>query len=193
MDASTSMAVPSTQNENGSLLCAVLGRTTEEVKDYTAQFEDKCKIVEPLDTALDAPESKSVLDIHAVTTGSISKCASFWRIFVESKWVMVKIDNGYDLVWVTTPPIAREMPISKSALENHEFVTKASSDMAEESAASALPTGVIPTVVNSLSVAPKPHSERLRLVVNMRYANNHLVKRVLKFEGLYDIANMANK
>jgi len=176
MDASTSMAVPSTQNENGSLLCAVLGRTTEEVKDYTAQFEDKCKIVEPLDTARDAPENKSVLDIHAVTTGSISKCASFWRIFVESKWVMVKIDNGYDLVWVTTPPIARGIPNSKSALENHEFVTKRIFDMDEVGAASALLFGVIPTVVSPLGVIPNPHSEKLRLIVNMRYVNNHLVK-----------------
>jgi hypothetical protein len=31
------------------------------------------------------------------------------------------IGKGYDLVWFTAPPIAREMPNSKFALENHEF------------------------------------------------------------------------
>jgi len=53
------------------------------------------------------------------------------------------------------------MPNSKSALENHEFVTKAIFDMVEASAASALSTGAIPTVVSPLGVVPKPHSEKL--------------------------------
>ena len=103
------------------------------------------------------------------------------------------IDKGYDPVWVTSPPIAREMPNSKSTFENHEFVTKAISDMVKVGAASALPSGVIPTVMSPLGVVPKPHSEKLRLIVNMRYVNDHLVKRVFKFEGLSDIADMANK
>ena len=63
MVASTSTAVPSTQNEDGSLQRAVLGRTTHEVKDYNAQLEDQCKITESLGTAFNAPENKSVLDI----------------------------------------------------------------------------------------------------------------------------------
>ncbi len=54
-------------------------------------------------------------------------------------------------------------------------------------------TGVIPTVVSPLGIVPKPHSEKLRLVVNMRYVNKYLVKRVFNFEGLSDIADMANK
>ena len=106
---------------------------------------------------------------------------------------MGRIDKGYDLVWVTTSPIAREMPSSKSPLENYEFVTKAISDMVEAGAAAALPFGVIPTVVSPLGVVPKPHSEKLRLIVNMRYVINHLVERIFKFEGLSDIADMANK
>ena len=128
-----------------------------------------------------------------ITTGNISKCAPFWKTFAKSKWVMEWINEGYDLVWVTTPPIAREMPNSKSALENHEFVTKAISDTIEAGAASALSTGVIPTVVSPPDVVPKPYSEKLRLVVLMRNVNNPLVKRVFEFEGLSDIADMVNK
>ena len=128
-----------------------------------------------------------------ITMGSISKCAPFWKNFVKNKRVMKWVNEGYDLVWVTTPPIAREMPNSKSTLENREFVTKAISDIIEAGATSALPTGVIPTVVNLFGVVPKPHSEKLRLIVNTRYVNNILVKRVFKFEGLSDIADMANK
>ncbi len=94
-----------------------------------------------------------------ITIGNISKCASFWRTFDKSKWVMGWIDKGYDLVWVTSPPIAKEIPNSRSALEHHDFVTKAIADMVEAGAASALPTGVIPTVVSPLGVVPKPHSD----------------------------------
>jgi hypothetical protein len=65
--------------------------------------------------------------------------------------------------------------------------------MVEAGADSALPIGVIPTVVSPLGVVPKPHSDKLLLIVNTRYANNHLVKRVFKFKGLPDIADMADK
>ena len=95
------------------------------------------------------------------------------------------IDKGYDLVWASTPPIAIEMPYSKSALENHEFVSKAIFEMVEAGVASALPTGVILTVESPLGVVPKPHSYKLRLIVNMRYVNNHLVKRVFKIRRAF--------
>ena len=62
------------------------------------------------------------------------------------------IDNGYDLVWDSTPSVAKKMPSSKSALEHHEFVTKAISEMVEASAALALPTGVIYMVVSPIGV-----------------------------------------
>jgi len=106
----------------------------------------------------DAQSNYEPAGSEPITTGSISKCASFWRNFAKSKWVIGWIDKGYDEVWVTTPPIARDMPNSKSELENHEFVTKAISDMVEVGAASALPIGVIPTVVSPLGVVSKPHS-----------------------------------
>ena len=78
-------------------------------------------------------------------------------------------------------------------MEHHEFATKAISEMVKAGAASALPTGVISTVESPHGVVPKPHSEKLRLIVNMRYVNNHLVKRVYKFERLSDIVDMADK
>jgi hypothetical protein len=82
---------------------------------------------------------------------------------------------------------------SKSSLEHHVFVTKAISEMVGAGAASDLPIGVITTAVSPLGVVPKPLSDKLRLIDDMRYVNNHLVKRVFKFEGLSDIADMADK
>ena len=58
MVASTSTEVPSAQGEDISLLRAVLGRTSQEVKDYTVQYEDQVKLVEALGTAMNAPEKK---------------------------------------------------------------------------------------------------------------------------------------
>ena len=97
------------------------------------------------------------------------------------------------MVWNTVPPLPKETPNSESAFEHHEFVTKAISEMVIAGATSALPSGTTPTVVSPLGVVPKPHSDKLRLIVNMRYVNDHLVKRVFKFEGLSDIADMSNK
>ena len=42
--------------------------------------------------------------------------------------------------------------------------------MVEAGAASALTTGFIARVVSPLGVVPKPHSDKVRLIVIMRYA-----------------------
>jgi hypothetical protein len=65
--------------------------------------------------------------------------------------------------------------------------------MLEAGAVSILPSGVLPTIISPLGVVPKPNSEKLRLVVNMKYVNMHLSKRVFKFEGLADLPDMAKK
>ena len=50
-----------------------------------------------------------------------------------------------------------------------------------------------PTVVSPLGVVTKSHSTILRLAVDMRYVNDHLTKRVFKFEGLSDLSDMSEK
>jgi hypothetical protein len=57
----------------------------------------------------------------------------------------------------------------KSSFDNQDVFTKAISDMVDASAASFLPIGVISTIVKPLGVVPKPHSDKLRLVVNVRF------------------------
>jgi hypothetical protein len=66
MVASTSTVVPSAQDEDISLLRAVLGRTLQEVKDYTVQFEDRVKLVQQIGLTVNEPENKSVLDVLAM-------------------------------------------------------------------------------------------------------------------------------
>ena len=63
MAASTSTGVPSTQDEDISLLRAVLGRTSREVKDYTVQYEEQAKVVEALGAAVNTPEHAAAIDV----------------------------------------------------------------------------------------------------------------------------------
>jgi hypothetical protein len=44
-----------------------------------------------------------------------------------------------------------------------------------------------------LGVVQKPHTDKFRLTVGMRYGNWHLGKMTFKFEGLKDLANLAEK
>ncbi len=81
----------------------------------------------------------------------------------------------------------------KSSLDNQDFVTKAVAEMMEAGAVSALPSGVLPTVISPLGGVPKPNSDNLRLVVNMKYVNEHLARRVFLFERLSDLSDMAER
>jgi len=83
------------------------------------------------------------------------------------------------------------MKNSKSLLEHKDFLIKVIAYMAKASASSALPLGVHPTAINPLGVDLKPHYDKLRLVVNKRHVNEHLVKKKVKLESLLDISNMA--
>ena len=128
-----------------------------------------------------------------VATGSISSCAEFWRSFVTSSWVMDWIDCGYRLMWEQAPPAPKEAPNSSSARQHEEFVSSAVQEMLAAGAVSQLPSGVKPAVVSPLGVVPKPRSTKFRLIINMRYVNRHLIKRVFKFEGLQDLADLAER
>ena len=103
------------------------------------------------------------------------------------------IENGYRLLWETAVPAAKESPNKASAMEHKEFVSGAIAEMLEAGALTLLPKGQRPTVVSPIGVVPKPRSEKFRLIINMRYVNNFLSKRVFKFEGFLDLADIAKR
>ena len=65
--------------------------------------------------------------------------------------------------------------------------------MLAENAVTRLPPGEKPTVVSPLGVVPKRGKNEFRLTVNMRFVNKHLGKKVFKFEGLKDLADLAER
>ena len=81
-------------------------------------------------------------------------------------------------MWDKLPPTAREMRNSTSSLDNHDLVTIAVAEMMKACSVSVLPSGALPTMIGPLGVIPKPISDKLRLVVNMKYVNEHLARRV---------------
>jgi len=103
------------------------------------------------------------------------------------------IDNGYELQWLNGAPAHKEARNSPSAMAHAKFVTSALSEMLAAVAISKLPTGYKPAVISPLGVVPKGNSGKFRLIINMRYVNEHLICKKFKFEGLSDLADMAEK
>ena len=103
------------------------------------------------------------------------------------------IDNGYKLLWEAVAPVAKESPSAPSAFEHTEFVNDAIKGMVEAGALTRLPRVQRPSVVSPIGVVTKPHSDKFRLVINLRYVNKHLEMKVFKFGGLVDLANIAEK
>ncbi len=89
--------------------------------------------------------------------------------------------------------MAREMRNAASAMEHHELVSGAVSEILVEDVVTKLPSGEKPMVVSPLGVVPKCGTNKFRLVVNMRYVNRYLGKKVFQFEGLKDQADLAER
>ena len=78
-------------------------------------------------------------------------------------------------------------------LEHHEFVSGAVAETMAKYAVTKLPLGEKPIIVSPLEVVPKRGTNKFRLTVNTRYVNRHLRKNVFKFEGLKDLADLAER
>jgi len=128
-----------------------------------------------------------------IATGSVQKNAAFRWTFVKSSWVMSWIANGYELWWSGGAPASREVPNSPSALAHEAFVFPALAEMLEAGDVSKLPVGYKPEVVSPLGVVPKGKEGKFRLIISMSYVNDHLVTNKFKFEGLSDLADLAEK
>ena len=88
------------------------------------------------------------------------------------------LENGYKIPLITLPKAAK-FPNNHSALNNANFVTQAVEEL--------LNTGRIkevknsPYVVNPLSVSEND-SQKLRLILDLRYVNMHVFKDKIKFD-----------
>ena len=65
-------------------------------------------------------------------------------------------------------PAIKESPNAPSSFKHKEFVSGAMKEMVEAGALTRLLRCQRPTVVSPIGVVPKPHSDKLRIVINMR-------------------------
>ena len=125
-----------------------------------------------------------------LATGNVQDCIDFWESFSSNKMILDWIRNGYPLLWAQAPPRFAEFENAPSASEHELFVSQSIQEMLEAGAITELPPGERPTVVSPLGVVPKPRSDKLRLIINMRHVNKHLAKKVFKNEGLKDLGDI---
>ena len=72
-------------------------------------------------------------------------------------------------------------------------MTSAIEEMLAAGTISIFPGGERPEVVSFLGVVPKGSEGKFELITNTRHVNEHLMKNKFKFEGLKDLADMAEK
>ena len=84
----------------------------------------------------------------------------------------------YKIPFIYTPPAA-SFGNNRSAIQHSEFVEQAISDLLI--AGSVVECGCSPTVVNPLSVSIQTSGKK-RLILDLRYPNQFLMKSKIKFE-----------
>jgi hypothetical protein len=103
------------------------------------------------------------------------------------------IEEGYRLLWAVVAPLTKEMANVPSSAEHRDFVSGAIAEMLAGNAVTLLPPCERPWVVSPLGVVRKPRTNKFGLAVNMRYVNRHVGNKAFKFEGLKDLADLAEK
>ena len=123
---------------------------------------------------------------HEVLVGSLAKCVRFWQSIGACKFVLKVIEDGYVLP-LTSLPCVKVMKNHDSTSRHADFVSEAIEDLISRGCVRpALATEV--TVCSPLGVVD--NGKKLRLILDLRYVNNHLLPRKFKLEDLKSIARI---
>jgi hypothetical protein len=90
-------------------------------------------------------------------------------------------------------PDRKELPNAPYAMKHSVFVSGTVAEMLSVGAVTLLPRGQKPLVVSPLGVVSKPHTNKYRLSVNLRYVNRRFRKKIFKFEGWKDLADLSER
>ena len=105
----------------------------------------------------------------SISLGRLQQCLSGWYAFGASTTVLNWIAHGASIPWRSFPPAPRAMKNSVSVVKYRKFVNEA---VAQVLSAGAIPQiRQRPMVVSPLGVIAKINSDKLKLIVNMRYGN----------------------
>ena len=102
----------------------------------------------------------------------------FWKTLETSQFILDVIMYGYKLPFLSVPVPKRSVN-SKSALNQCKFVWQAISELVESGRVREVPEP--PTAINPLSVSIQASGKK-RLILDLRYVNQHLSKTCFKYE-----------
>ncbi len=110
--------------------------------------------------------------------GRLQNHRHFWHDIGANQWVMDCILEGYKLPFRVFPLPAR-FPNNRSAAHYSDFVSNAILELLADGRIKQVDTA--PLVISPLSVADNVPG-KLRLVLDLKYVNTHLVKQSIKYE-----------
>ena len=121
--------------------------------------------------------------------GGLRVCASFWREMGASRFVMRVIEEGYLLPFVQLP-VPKMIKNHASAHEHAEFVSTSVEDLVRRRCV--LPVNEADVVVCS-PLGVVDNGKKLRLILDLRYVNEHLAKFKFKLEDIKMLAEVYSK
>ncbi len=129
-------------------------------------------------------DSESMRETSETPTmrGRLKEKRAFWQSFCRSKLVMSWILLGFPLLWLAGPPAARWLANHGSAGKHADFVSKSVQDLV--ATGTVMPVSQQPHCVLPLGVVERPGTGKLRLILDARYVNEHLVIPSFKYETL---------
>lgn len=113
-----------------------------------------------------------------ILKGRLKSHVAYWRSINANRFIVNVIQFGYRIPFVSTP-LAKRFVNNKSAFEHHDFVTNAISELLANSTTVEVPS--VPLVVSPLSVSVNSSGKK-RLILDLRYLNQHVWKEKFKFE-----------
>ena len=111
--------------------------------------------------------------------GNLKRNIAYWQnTLMANESVLHIIENGYKISFFETPEKAH-LPNNKSSLKNVKFVLGSISEMLKIGSIKEVKAS--PKVINPLSVS-KNSAGKKRLILDLRYINEHLYKDKIKFD-----------
>ena len=130
--------------------------------------------------------NKEIFDHENSTKSNISlkgnpkrNIACWQNTLMANESVLHIIENGYKIPFFETPEKAH-LPNNKSSLKNEKFVLDSISEMLK--IGSIKEVKAPPKVINTLSVS-KNSARKKRLILDLRYINEHLYKDKIKINN----------
>ena len=131
-----------------------------------SEVKEACEFEESCGTAL------------SQVKGSLRRHVEFWHSIGAPRYILSVICEGYRLPFLQIPPGFTSRN-NRSALDHSVFVNEAILELLHS--ARVMELNRPPHVVNPLSVSIQPNGKK-RLILDLRYINNFLFKRRVKYE-----------